>query len=115
MYFFSIKMIETKGTNHSPFFGAFVAIAITATIQTIMLLTVLKCREYLSLRENHALEVKIAEKGKSQNPAMEIVIAGRNTVNTTQTQSPTTNTSENVNQDQQQQQVNSVDNPVFGV
>lgn len=108
MNFFSVKMIETKGTNHSPFFGAFVAIAITASVQTIMLLTVLKCREYLSLKENHALEVKIAEKGKSQNPAMEIVIAGRNTVNTT------TNTSENVNQDQQQQ-VNSVDNPVFGV
>ena len=108
---FSVKMIETDGPNHPPFFGMFVMLAITMTVQTLMLLTILKCREYLSLKENHALEVKIAEKGKSQNPDMEIVVAGQNPVSTPQSQTTTTNTSENENT----QQLNSVDNPVFNV
>jgi FlaA1/EpsC-like NDP-sugar epimerase len=72
-----VKMVEPEEANeHAPFAGMFVSLLIIAVAQLFMLSTVLRCRQYLSLKETHVLELQVAEKGKNQNPDMEIVVVG---------------------------------------
>uniref|UniRef100_A0AC34R5X9 Uncharacterized protein n=1 Tax=Panagrolaimus sp. JU765 TaxID=591449 RepID=A0AC34R5X9_9BILA len=102
-----VKIFETPEPNQPSFIGILFALIVTILVQTLMLMIVLRCREYLSLKANHAMEIRIAEKGKTQNPAMEIVVAGKN--------SPESSTSQDQPPTQPTPHISSIENPVFGV
>lgn len=59
---FSFKAVDPGTTVHPPFITIMVATTIVILVQALMLYVVLKCREYLSLKHMHDLEVKVAER-----------------------------------------------------
>ncbi|KAI6179506.1 hypothetical protein M3Y98_00617800 [Aphelenchoides besseyi] len=48
------------------------------TVLLMMLSAIIKLRQYLSMKTLHDMEMKVAEKSKSENPALQIVIATSN-------------------------------------
>lgn len=56
-----VKMVEPEEPNMPPFKGMFFSLLIIVIVQTFMLSTVLRCRQYLSLKETHILELQVCD------------------------------------------------------
>uniref|UniRef100_A0A915DZP0 Uncharacterized protein n=1 Tax=Ditylenchus dipsaci TaxID=166011 RepID=A0A915DZP0_9BILA len=62
-------------TMHTPLVSMLIVVIITIIVQAMMLQSVLKCREFLSLKAIHEMELKVAEKSRKENPSIQIVVA----------------------------------------
>uniref|UniRef100_A0AC35F5U9 Uncharacterized protein n=1 Tax=Panagrolaimus sp. PS1159 TaxID=55785 RepID=A0AC35F5U9_9BILA len=114
-----VKMVEPEEPNMPPFKGMFFSLLIIVIVQTFMLSTVLRCRQYLSLKETHILELQVAEKGKKQNPGLEIVIVGEGTIHpptsaTTTAAAASSSDIEAQHAPTPSDPVMSADNPIYG-
>uniref|UniRef100_A0A914XXM0 Uncharacterized protein n=1 Tax=Panagrolaimus superbus TaxID=310955 RepID=A0A914XXM0_9BILA len=111
-----VKMVEPQDLNHPPFSGLFFSLLIIVIAQVFMLSTILRCRQYLSLKETHLLELQVAEKGKTQNPEMEIVIVGEGTIHQAASRAHASSDVEAQQHDvpTPSDPVMSADNPIYG-
>lgn len=61
------SQIYSNGSQiHPPLISIFIAMSALVIIQAIMLSSVLRCRQYISLKLNHEMELKVAEKSVSK-------------------------------------------------
>lgn len=80
--FLQLTLIQNKaiifdqGSNNVLFVSVFFIIIII-TVQSIMLASVIKCRLYLSRKEMHKVAVRVAEKSRTKNPGILIVMGSR--------------------------------------
>ncbi|KAI1703560.1 hypothetical protein Ddc_16487 [Ditylenchus destructor] len=66
---------------HPSHVSMLVIVSLTVVIQATMLQAILKCRQYLSLKQIHEMEMKVAEKSRTEHPTIQIVVAnGSNSV-----------------------------------
>uniref|UniRef100_A0AC34FV37 Uncharacterized protein n=1 Tax=Panagrolaimus sp. ES5 TaxID=591445 RepID=A0AC34FV37_9BILA len=56
-----VKMVEPQEPDHPSYSGMFLSLLIIVIVQTFMLSTILRCRQYLSLKETHLLELKVCD------------------------------------------------------
>jgi len=78
------KMLEIQPDGPHQSLGFFVVgTFISVGVQLLMLFAILRCRQFLSLKLQHEMELKVAEKSKAQNPAIRIVMADATDANTT--------------------------------
>uniref|UniRef100_A0A1I7T4Q4 MARVEL domain-containing protein n=1 Tax=Caenorhabditis tropicalis TaxID=1561998 RepID=A0A1I7T4Q4_9PELO len=70
----STAMFNAPGDRNAPTFLTLSIFYLTVVgIQTVMLLSITKARNYYEAKELHKKEVHVAELGKRQNPGMQIV------------------------------------------
>lgn len=74
LLFKSLEPPETH-TSQPPFFVIFVVVLIFTIVQLMMLLAVIRCRQFLSMKQMHQFAMKVAEKSKKENPGIKIEFA----------------------------------------
>ncbi|KAI6234422.1 hypothetical protein M3Y99_00793000 [Aphelenchoides fujianensis] len=69
------KMLENEhSAHHQPYFGILFGLVISLTVQMLMLSAIVRLRQYLSMKQLHEMELKVAERSRTENPNLEIVI-----------------------------------------
>ncbi|KAI1704696.1 hypothetical protein DdX_14050 [Ditylenchus destructor] len=86
------RVTDTQSTTmtqiHPSQVSMLLIVSLTVAIQATMLQAILKCRQFLSLKQIHEMEMRVAEKSRTENPAIQIVVA-KDSTDASNSESPT--------------------------
>lgn len=76
---------------HPSHVSMLIIVTLTVIIQATMLHAILRCRQYLSLKQIHEMEMKVAEKSRTEYPSIQIVVANGTEVSSPPPSAPNEN------------------------
>uniref|UniRef100_A0A7E4UMM5 MARVEL domain-containing protein n=1 Tax=Panagrellus redivivus TaxID=6233 RepID=A0A7E4UMM5_PANRE len=74
-----IKITQPRSMYDPPYTGLLVSVIVIMAVQAFMLDVINKCRHFLTYKETHEMEKRVAERSKATNPQLEIIVVGANT------------------------------------